>query len=104
MIDEIDEKNRKGVEAWAKERPRVRTEAFDQLVEALDGNTLLAEMMWVYWGPASLRTLDSEMPALNPHLRWWKFRQEKNTIRKLIRTPSGKAWVWQMLNDAGAWL
>jgi hypothetical protein len=103
-MDDIDEANRKMVEAWVLDRPRVRTESFNKLVDELKGNTLMAEIMWVYWGEGSIGCLDSVAPYLNHHLRWWKFGQEKNTIRKLIKTAEGKAWVWQMLNEAGAWL
>ena len=102
MHDEIDEKQRKMVEAVLECRPRAKTHAFDDLVKELD-NPLMAEMMWIYWGKSSIGYLDWEMPALNRHLRWWKFGQEKRTMRKLLQTPSGKAEVWQMLNDAGAW-
>ncbi len=96
--------NRQMVEAWVKERPNPKTDAFDELVKELKGDELMAEMMWVYWQAGALSCLDETAPYFNRHLRWWKFRQEKNTIRKLIQTPEGKAWVWQMLHDAGAWL
>jgi hypothetical protein len=103
MFKEIDEQNRAMVEAWIKNRPRAKTQVFDQLLHEL-GSPLLAEIMWVYWGASSPDYLDWPMPALNTHLRWWKFGQERRTIRKLIQTPEGRAGVWQMLHDAGAWL
>jgi hypothetical protein len=99
-----DEINRKAVEAWEKDRPHPKTDAFDQLVKELDGDELMARMMWVFWQSGSLSYLDWPKPEFNRHLRWWKFKQEKNTIRTLIKTPKGKMWVWQMLHDAGAWL
>lgn len=102
MYDEIDERQRQHVEAMLQSRPRPKTAAFDKLVNEL-GNPLMAELMWIFWGKASIYYLDGEIPALNRHLRWWKFGQEKRTIRKLLRTPEGKEEVWQMLNDAGAW-
>lgn len=92
------------VEAWEKERPHAKTAAFDQLVKELNSDELLARMMWVFWQSSSLGYLDWPKPEFNHHLRWWKFGQKKNTIRELIKTEEGKAWVWQMLHDAGAWL
>lgn len=103
MQDGIDEKQRKMVEAMVSSRPRDKTPAFDDLVNEL-GNPLMAEIMWVYWGKGAISCIDQAPPYLNSHLRWWKFGQEKRTIRKLLQTPEGKAEVWQMLNDAGAWL
>lgn len=103
MMDETDEKHREAVEAWMKDRPRAKTEAFDLLVKELD-NELMAEMMWLYWGAGAIKGLDGAPPYLNHHLRWWKFGQEKRTMRKLLKTPQGKAEVWQMLSDAAAWL
>lgn len=103
MLDEIDEKQKAMVQAWMKDRPTTKTPIFDQLVKELD-NELMAEMMWIYWGEGAIKCLDQASPYLNSHIRWWKFGQEKRTIRKLIKTPQGKAEVWQMLNDAGAWL
>jgi hypothetical protein len=103
MHDDSDEKQRNMVESCVEFRPRAKTPAFDDLVKELD-NPLMAEIMWIYWGKGSSGYLDYEMPALNRHLRWWKFGQEKRTMRKLLQTPIGKAEVWQMLNDAAAWL
>ena len=102
MMDETDEKQRAFVEACIASRPRGKTEVFDLLVKELD-NELMAEMMWIYWGAAAVN-LDSAPSYFNQHLRWWKFDQEKRTFRKLLQTPKGKAEVWQMLNDASAWL
>lgn len=102
LTDEIDEQQRKMVETMIACRPRAKTEKFDELVEQL-GNPLMAELMWIYWGAGALKALDDEAKALNPHLRWWKFGQKRNTIRSLVREPAGKQWVWQMLNDFGAW-
>lgn len=99
-----DEINAAVVQAWAKDRPRAKTEAFDRLLKELNGDTLMAEMMWLYWGKDALKYLDWEKPEFNQHLRWWKFKQKKNTIRSLISAPGGKQWVWQMLHDAGAWM
>lgn len=99
-----DEVNREFVDSCVKHRPRAKTEAFDQLVRDLNGDVLMAEMMWIYWGKGALKAMDAEMPALNPHLRWWRLWQKRNTIRSLVRDPNGKQWVWQMLHDASAWL
>lgn len=99
-----EEVNRKFVESCVKHRPRIKTQVFDQLVKELNGDALMAEIMWVYWGDGALKYLDWEKPEFNQHLRWWKFRQKKNTIRSLIQEPEGKQWVWQMLHDASAWL
>jgi hypothetical protein len=104
MTKLTDEINRKFAEAWIKDRPRYKTEDFDRLVNELNGDKLMAEMMWSYWGAGSLKYLDWAKPEFNRHLRWWKLKQEKNTIRTLIKTPEGKMWVWQMLHDAAAWL
>lgn len=49
-----DEVNATAVQAWMKERPRPKTEAFDQLVQELNGDVLMAEMMWIYWGKGAL--------------------------------------------------
>jgi hypothetical protein len=103
MFEEIDEKHRKMVESWVKARPRTKTKFFDRLVIEI-GSPLMAEIMWVYWGPSAIEYLDWPMPALNTHLRWWKLGQRKRTIRKLIQTINGRNEVWQMLHDAGAWL
>lgn len=103
MHDEIDEKQRKMVESMAESRPRAKTLAFDDLVKELD-NPLMAEIMWVYWGADAIKCLDQAPPSLNSHLRWWKFGQEKHTMRKLLQSPAGKAEVWHMLNAAGAWI
>jgi hypothetical protein len=54
----------------------------------LNGDVWMAELMWVYWGKGALHILDDAMPALNPHLRWWKFGQKKNTIRSLLKQPA----------------
>lgn len=99
-----DEINERAARASMADRPRPKTEQFDQLLKELGGDLWMAELMWVYWGKAALGVLDDAMPALNPHLRWWKFGQKKNTIRSLLNEPDGKQWVWQMLHDAGAWL
>lgn len=99
-----EEVNRRFVLAWLKDRPRVKTDAFPHLLAALNGDELMAEIMWAYWGVESIKYLDWPKPEFNRHLRWWRFRQEKNTIRKLIQSPEGKLWVWQMLHDASAWL
>ena len=99
-----DEINAAAVKAWMDERPRPKTEAFDRLVQELNGDMLMAEMMWIYWGDSALKYLDWEKPEFNQHLRWWKFNQKKNTIRSLIQEPEGKQWVWRMLHDAGTWL
>ena len=99
-----DEVNLRFVESCVAHRPRAKTEVFAQLVVELDGDTLMAEMMWVYWGDGALKQLDWKKHEFNQHLRWWKFRQKKNTIRSLIQAPSGKQRVWQMLHDASAWL
>ena len=108
MMDVIDEKQRKMVESsveYAKSRDAYHPhpDKLQELIAALDGNELMAQLLWVYWGRGALRYIDGEIPVLNRHLRWWKFKQEKRTIRKLIQTPEGKAEVWQMLNDYGAW-
>lgn len=99
-----DEINERAARAWVADRPRPKTESFDQLLKELGGDRWMAEWMWVYWGKGAIGYLDWEMPALNPHLRWWKFGQKRNTIRSLLREPDGKQWVWQMLHDAGAWM
>ncbi len=102
-----DEMKERFAKAWVAERPRHKTEYFDQLLKEvtdLNGDVWMAEVMWAYWGKAALRVLDDAMPALNPHLRWWKFGQKKNTIRSLLREPNGKQWVWRMLGDASAWM
>jgi hypothetical protein len=104
MTELTDEVNQRLVEAIKVHRPQHKTDAFDQLVKELSGDELMAEVMWYYWQADALKSLDGYIPALNTHLRWWKFGQEKNTIRKLIQTPEGKKWVWRMLHDAGAWL
>lgn len=98
------EVNERAARSSMADRPRHKTEQFDQLLKELDGDVWMAELMWVYWGKAALRVLDDAMPALNPHLRWWKLGQKKNTIRSLLKEPDGKQWVWQMLHDAGAWM
>lgn len=102
-MDVIDEKHRVMVEAWVRDRPRVKTPIFEHLVRELN-NELMAELMWAYWGEGAIGSLDQTPPYLNTHLRWWKFGQEKYTIRKLMQSPNGREKVWQMLNDAGAWL
>ncbi|MEQ1536641.1 MAG: hypothetical protein ABL923_12280 [Burkholderiaceae bacterium] len=103
MHDDSDEKQRKMVESCVEFRPRTKTPAFEDLVKEID-NPLMAELMWIYWGVDAIKTLDQAPPYLNSHLRWWKFGQEKRTMRKLLQTPTGKAEVWQMLNDAAAWV
>lgn len=103
MSKEIDEKNRCFAETLVSTRPRTKTKEFERLARELDSE-LMAEVMWVFWGPSAPEYLDWLMPALNTHLRWWKFGQQKRTIRKLIQTPEGRAEVWQMLHDASAWL
>ena len=104
MTELTDEINEAAARAWAADRPRPKTEHFDRLLKELDGDIWMAEWMWVYWGADALQILDHEIKALNPHLRWWKFGQKRNTIRTLLREPDGKQWVWRMLHDAGAWL
>jgi hypothetical protein len=104
MIDQKREVSTEELSQWILERSEPRTEKFDQLIYELDGDAEMAETMWLYWGADALQVLDHEIKALNPHLRWWKFGQKRNTIRTLLREPDGKQWVWRMLHDAGAWL
>ena len=76
-----DEINAAVVQAWAKDRPRAKTEAFDRLLKELNGDTLMAEMMWLYWGKDALKYLDWEKPEFNQHLRWWKFKLSFKCIK-----------------------
>lgn len=103
MFKEIDEKNRYFAETLVSTRPRTKTKEFESLAQELDSE-LMAEVMWAFWGRGALACLDQAPPYLNTHLRWWKFGQQKRTIRKLIQTPEGRAEVWQMFHDASAWL
>ncbi len=99
-----DEINEGLARAWMNDRPRPKTDHFDQLLKELSGDVWMAEVMWVYWGKGALGMLDAEMKVLNPHLRWWKFGQRRNTIRSLLKEPDGKQWVWRMLHDASGWM
>jgi len=91
------------IEALAEERPRPKGPVFYELVKEL-GDPAIAEMLWLYYGGASLAIIDSHIPYLNSHRRWWQVWKKKNTIRSLMSTTVGKRWIWQMLHDAGAWL
>lgn len=102
-----DEINERLARAWMAERPRHKTEFFDKLLKEitdLNGDVWMAELMWVYWGRGALKALDEEIPAINPHIRWWKFGQKKNTVRSLLKEPDGKQWVWRMLHDVSGWM
>jgi len=95
--------NLDSIESWATERPRPKGPLFYDLVKEL-GDPAIAEMLWLYYGGASLAIIDSDIPYLNSHRRWWQIWKKKNTIRSLMDTMDGKRWIWQMLHDAGAWM
>jgi hypothetical protein len=105
MIESIDESYKNLIEALRNDRGDfIKTNDFYALVDLLDGNTVMADMMWVLWKSAALKAFDSPMPALNRDLSWWKFWQPKLTIRQLLEMPDGKARTWRFLNEASAWL
>jgi len=91
------------IEALAKDRPREKGPLFYDLVTEI-GDPAIAEMLWLYYGGASLVAIDSHIPYLNSHRKWWQIWKKKNTIRSLMKSMDGKRWIWQMLHDAGAWL
>jgi hypothetical protein len=71
-----DEINRAMVESWKIARSLLpKTESFDKLMLALDGDELMAEMMWSFWYSGAWKIVDKELLYFNPHLRWWKFKQ-----------------------------
>ena len=80
-----------------------KTLDFDILVKEV-GDINMAEYIWAYWGNNSLSMLNFAMPALNQNRKWWQFLKPKNTIKSLIQSEEGRDEVWQMLNDAGAWM
>lgn len=84
-------------------RPVEFTIEFDRLVNLLE-DPYLAEMVWFTYGSDSIKMIDEPLRALNFDRKWWEFFKPRNTIRSLSKTRDGKIWLWQMLQDASAWL
>lgn len=80
-----------------------KTSDFDLLVKEV-GDINMAEIIWAYWNDDALTVLDFAMPALNRDRKWWQFLKPQNSIKSLLKSEEGRVEVWQMLNDAGAWL
>lgn len=98
----LSELNQNVLRAWREHRPRDLKGRYPELVDVL-GDPHLSEMIWIMYGEGALSTIVFPLKALNDDRSWWKFWVEKNTIASLARTRDGKARVWQMLHDAGAW-
>ena len=84
-------------------RPRRLEGGYFKLLDEIK-DPYLSEMIWIIYGESSLRVVKNPFDLLNDDRRWWEFWREKNTIVSLVRTNEGKAWVWQFLHDATAWL
>lgn len=97
-LEILDEEQREWVSAQKLEAPHYRFDLWNRLI--LDTQSrLLALALWACWDSDSLKMLDSPLPALNTQLRWWKYGQEKRTLRKLIQTNQGRAEAWRLLTD-----
>lgn len=99
----LSELNQSMLSAWQSSRPREVSGSYLRLRDSL-GDPYLAEMIWILYGEGSLGTIGFPIQALNGDRPWWKWWGERNTILSLSRTREGKARVWRMLHDAGAWL
>ena len=85
-------------------RYRPKNWMFEELAETVQ-DLEMAEMMWTFWGRSALETLDYPARALNPSRgRWIPFARKSNTIRSLLKTPSGREKIWRMLKEASSWL
>lgn len=95
--------NQRSLEMRRKGRSQKFTDEYHDLVREI-GDPYLAEMIWTIYGEGSMNMVRYPIKALNGHRYWWQLWKPKNTVLSLIKTREGKAWVWQMLHDAGAWL
>lgn len=99
----LSEINQRSLNVRRDGRPPVFTDEYDDLIREV-GDPYLAEMIWIVYGKGSIGMIRYPIKALNGDRHWWQPWRPKNTVLSLIKTREGKAWVWQMLHDAGAWL
>jgi hypothetical protein len=95
-FDAMDKKYADEINALGVTEIEKKNELFFKLVPEI-GTLPLPEALWTVWGAASLEMLDAPLPEFNEHLRWWKFKQEKRTMRQLIKTTQGREEVWRFV-------
>jgi hypothetical protein len=95
-LERVDEEHREWINALNFEKPQKHIDLWNRIM--LDTQSeLLTLALWRCWGSDSLKMLDSPLPALNIHLRWWKYGQERRTLRKMIQTDRGREEAWGLL-------